>query len=32
MSASNRRALIPVLQNGGKPAIGQSLFAEIFRS
>ena len=25
-----RRALIPLLQGGGKPAVGQSLFAEIF--
>jgi hypothetical protein len=25
-----RRALIPLLQGGGKPAVGQSLFAQIF--
>jgi hypothetical protein len=25
-----RRALIPLLVNGGKPAVGQSLFASIF--
>jgi hypothetical protein len=25
-----RRALIPLLMNGGKPAVGQSLFASIF--
>jgi hypothetical protein len=27
-----RRALIPLLMGGGQPAIGQSLFAEIFKS
>jgi hypothetical protein len=27
-----RRALIPLLMNGGQPAVGQSLFAEIFGS
>lgn len=26
-----KRALIPLLMNGSKPAIGVSLFAEIFR-
>jgi hypothetical protein len=25
-----KRALIPLLMNGGKPAIGSSLFAEVF--
>jgi hypothetical protein len=25
-----RRALIPLLVNGGQPAVGQSLFAEVF--
>jgi hypothetical protein len=27
-----KRALIPLLQNGGKPAVGESLFATIFNT
>jgi hypothetical protein len=27
-----KRALIPLLQNGGKPAVGASLFATVFDS
>jgi len=27
-----RRALIPLLVNGGEPVVGQSLFAEVFDS
>jgi hypothetical protein len=25
-----RRALIPLIQNGGKPVVGASLFAQVF--